>query len=173
MSKYLPNNSELRIALFTAIATILLVVVGHTLVRGVWGGMYGGMGMNSGMMDEKMGMMGGKMNMDKMHRMGDGSMMMDDEDEMMSMTMSDMVSMLEGKTGKALEKEFIIGMIPHHQGAVDMAKKMLEDKTISAEMKKFAEDIIRAQEGEIKMMGEWLKKILATHSFVRYTILQI
>ena len=156
MKKYLPNHSELRIAIFTAIATILLVVVGGWVVRGVWGGLHGQIGMR--MMDGKMGMMGGKMNMDKMHGMGDGSMMMDDEDEMMSMTMNDMVYMLEGKTGKALEKEFIIGMIPHHQGAVDMAKKMLEDKTISAEMKKFAEDIIAAQEGEIKMMTTWLKK---------------
>jgi uncharacterized protein (DUF305 family) len=160
MKKYLPNNSELRIAIFSAIATVLLLAVGHIVMRGAMGGMHGQMGMR--MMDGKMGMMGGKMNMDKMHRMGDGSMMMDDEDEMdmsmMGMTMGDMVGMLEGKKGKDLEKEFIIGMIPHHQGAVDMAKKMLEDKTISAEMKKFAEDIIRAQEGEIKMMGEWLKK---------------
>lgn len=88
------------------------------------------------------------MNMDNMN-MGNG---------MMDMTMSDMVKMMDGKTGKALEKEFIIGMIPHHQGAVDMAKKLLEDKTISGEIRKFGEDIIKAQESEIKMMNEWLKK---------------
>lgn len=163
MTKYLPNNSELRIAIFTAIATIILFAVGHTLMRGVWGGMHGQMGM--GMMDDKMRMMGGKMNMDKMHKMPDGSMMMNDSrpmnmkmDDMGDMTMNDMSKMLEGKTGKALEKEFIVGMIPHHQGAVDMAKVLLQDKTISPEMKKFAEDIIRAQEGEIKMMTTWLKK---------------
>lgn len=159
MSKILPTNNELRIAIFTAIATILLLAVGHSLVRGVWGGMYGMRGDKMGMMGE-MGMMKNKMG--GMHQMPDGSMMMNHEMgmdmDMMDMTMRDMVGMLEGKTGKALEKEFIIGMIPHHQGAVDMAKKMLEDKTISPEMKKFAEDIIRAQEGEIKMMNEWLKK---------------
>jgi len=163
MSKYLPNNSELRIAIFTAVATILLVAVGHTLVRGVWGGMYGRTGMDCmsngkcSMMEKmggKMGMMDGDMK--GAHKMPDGSMM--GGDDMMDMTMRDMLSMMDGKTGKALEKEFIIGMIPHHQGAVDMAKKMLEDKTISQEMKKFAEDIIRAQEGEIKMMNDWLKK---------------
>ncbi len=76
----------------------------------------------------------------------------------MEMTMSDMVKMMDGKTGKALEKEFIMGMIPHHQGAVDMAKKLLQDNTVSPELKKFANDIIKAQDGEIKMMNEWLKK---------------
>ncbi len=78
--------------------------------------------------------------------------------DMMHMTMSDMVSMLEGKTGKALEKEFITGMIPHHQGAVDMAKRLLQDETISPELRKFAEDIIEAQEREIQMMQQWLNE---------------
>lgn len=152
MKKYLPNNSELRIAVFTAIATLLLITVGHTLVRASWGVVHG----NSGI--QKMRMTGG--NIKGMHKMPDGKMMMNNgsDMDMMSMTMNDMVTMLEGKSGKALEKEFIIGMIPHHQGAVEMSKKILEDKTISLEMKKFAEDIIRAQEGEIKMMNEWLKK---------------
>ena len=48
-------------------------------------------------------------------------------------------------------------MIPHHQGAVDMAKLLLEDKTVSPQLQKFAQDIITAQESEIKMMNEWLK----------------
>ena len=146
MSKYLPNNNEMRIAIFTAIATILLVLVGSWVLR------IAHMTSDKGMM----------------HKMPNGSMMMNDgkmemgdnmnDMDMMDMTMNNMAGMLEGKTGKALEKEFIVGMIPHHQGAVDMAKVLLNDKTISAEMKKFAEDIIRAQEGEIKMMNDWLKK---------------
>jgi hypothetical protein len=36
MNKYLPNSSELRVAVFTAIATILLVIVGGWVVRGIW-----------------------------------------------------------------------------------------------------------------------------------------
>ncbi len=80
------------------------------------------------------------------------------ESAMDSMTMNDMVSMMDGKSGKALEKEFITGMIPHHQGAVLMAKKLLADPTVSAELKAFANRIISAQEGEMKMMSEWLKK---------------
>jgi uncharacterized protein (DUF305 family) len=96
--------------------------------------------------------------MGSMHQMPDGSMMMNNGGSMMDMTMSDMVGMMSGKTGKALEKEFITGMIPHHQGAVDMAKKLLADPTVSPELKNFANQIISAQEGEIKMMNEWLKK---------------
>lgn len=147
MKKYLPNNSELRIAFFTAIVTILLFVIGHTVVKSVNGSMHKEMGMY-------------KKEMKGMHKMPDGSVMMnhDSEMDMMDMTMRDMIDMMEGKTGKALEKEFILGMIPHHQGAVDMAKKLLQDKTISAEMKKFAEQIISAQESEIEMMNGWLKK---------------
>lgn len=100
----------------------------------------------------KMDSMGG------MHQMPDGTMMMNNGGSMMDMTMNDMVGMMNGKTGKALEKEFITGMIPHHQGAVDMAKKLLADPTVSPELKDFANKIIVAQEGEIKMMNEWLKK---------------
>lgn len=103
-------------------------------------------------MENKMNGMGG------MHQMPDGSMMMNNGGSMMDMTMNDMVGMMNGKTGKALEKEFITGMIPHHQGAVDMAKKLLADPTVSPELKNFANQIISAQEGEIKMMNEWLKK---------------
>lgn len=81
-----------------------------------------------------------------------------DEYNMTIMSMDDMSSMLDDKTGKDLEKEFIVGMIPHHQGAVNMAKRLLSDSGVSKEMKSFAENIISAQEGEINMMREWLKK---------------
>jgi uncharacterized protein (DUF305 family) len=103
-------------------------------------------------MDNKMSSMGG------MHQMPNGEMMMNNGNSMMDMTMTDMVKMMDGKTGKTLEKEFITGMIPHHQGAVDMANKLLADPTVSQTLKDFAKQIISAQEGEIKMMNEWLKK---------------
>jgi uncharacterized protein (DUF305 family) len=95
--------------------------------------------------------------MGSMHQMPNGSMMGDRGGGMMGMSMTDMVDMMNGKTGKALEKEFLLGMIPHHQGAVDMAKKLLADPTVSNELKNFANQIIIAQESEIKMMQEWLK----------------
>ena len=59
-------------------------------------------------------------------------------------------------TGNA-DVDFIRGMIAHHQGAIDMARIVLEHGT-DAEVKKLAEDIIAAQEGEIAWMQDWLAK---------------
>jgi uncharacterized protein (DUF305 family) len=72
--------------------------------------------------------------------------------------MTDMTANMMGKKGKELEKIFIEEMIPHHQGAVDMAKLLLEDKTITnTDLVGFANGIIKAQESEITTMKTWLK----------------
>lgn len=93
-----------------------------------------------------------------MHEMPDGSMMHDGMMmDPMSMTMSDMSRMLEGKSGDALDKAFIEGMIPHHQAAVDMAK-VLQVGTKRPELQKMAKDIIDAQTREIEMMQGWQKE---------------
>lgn len=57
-------------------------------------------------------------------------------------------------TGNA-DVDFVRGMIAHHQGAIDMAKVELEHGK-DADIRKLAQDVITAQEGEIAMMKEWL-----------------
>ncbi len=78
-----------------------------------------------------------------------------DMSDPMSMSMADMSQMMVGKTGDTLDRAFLEGMIPHHQGAVDMAKMMAGSK--HPELVKFAGDIIAGQSKEIEQMQKWMK----------------
>jgi uncharacterized protein (DUF305 family) len=59
-------------------------------------------------------------------------------------------------TGKP-DKDFALMMIPHHQGAIDMAKVELQYGT-DPELRQLATDIVAAQEKEISQMKTWLEK---------------
>jgi len=87
-------------------------------------------------------------------KMMDGEMMGHDMNDPMSMSMNDMAGMLEGITGDAFDKAFIEGMIPHHQGAIDMAVAARQSAG-HAEIKAMAEAIISAQQREIDQMRGW------------------
>ena len=58
-------------------------------------------------------------------------------------------------TGNA-DADFVRGMIPHHQGAIDMARVVIANGK-NPDVRKFAEDIISHQHAEIDQMNRWLQ----------------
>ncbi len=64
--------------------------------------------------------------------------------------------MRDGEMRGASDQHFIIQMIPHHEGAIEMAKLAL-DRSKKPEILSLAEAIIAAQQTEIDEMRSWYK----------------
>jgi uncharacterized protein (DUF305 family) len=90
-----------------------------------------------------------------MHMMPDGTMM-GNPDESMS-GMQGMSGMDHSMMMVSSEREFVTGMIPHHQEAVDTAREVLARGGSIPEVRILAEEIIVAQETEIALLKEWHK----------------
>lgn len=55
------------------------------------------------------------------------------------------------------DRDFVAMMIPHHQGAIDMARVELKYGK-DPELRRLAQDIVKAQDDEISIMERWQKK---------------
>lgn len=89
---------------------------------------------------------------------GHGAMSADDAHGALMSGMDQMnADMMAGATAADLDVAFVCSMIPHHRGAIDMAKAELAHGD-DPRAKALAEKIITAQEGEIAEMLAWLGK---------------
>jgi uncharacterized protein (DUF305 family) len=58
------------------------------------------------------------------------------------------------QNGEYSDERFIDAMVPHHQGAIEMAQVALEHAEHD-EIKQLAENIVSAQQREIEQMKQW------------------
>lgn len=66
------------------------------------------------------------------------------------------------------EHDFVTMMIPHHQGAIDMAKALLLT-TKDPELRNVAQGIITEQQNEINIMQAWLQRYQSAQAKVAPT----
>jgi uncharacterized protein (DUF305 family) len=77
-----------------------------------------------------------------------------DKQQMHGSGMNHSMAMDLGPSDANYDLRFIDGMIPHHQGAIEMAKQA-QQKSKRPEIKKLADNIIKAQNQEITQMKQW------------------
>jgi uncharacterized protein (DUF305 family) len=89
-------------------------------------------------------------------------------DQTFDQLMDDAMHLMHGTTHNAprtgdADRDFVAMMIPHHQGAIDMAKGLLlygRDE----QLKRLAQEIIADQHNEVQLMKLWLAKYSAAES---------
>ena len=59
-----------------------------------------------------------------------------------------------GDASQPFDQRFIDAMIPHHEGAISMAREALENSS-RPEIRAMADEVIRVQQEEIDQMREW------------------
>ena len=71
-------------------------------------------------------------------------------------------AMSQAMSGVALtgdpDRDFLAQMIPHHEGAIDMSKILLQGG-LRPEVRRLAQEIIAHQQGEIAIMRRWLEAV--------------
>ncbi|WP_198475918.1 CopM family metallochaperone [Aquamicrobium zhengzhouense] len=72
--------------------------------------------------------------------------------------------MMDGVMAEDPDVAFVRGMIPHHQGAIDMAK-IVQQYGVDPQTREWAAQIIEAQEREIAEMESWLAENGETQPF--------
>ena len=92
---------------------------------------------------------------------GDMQMQMDPNEakfmQDMNVKMKQMDEGMAAPMSGNVDRDFVIMMIPHHKGAVDMAQGELSYGK-DPEMRKLAQDIVDNQNAQIALMKNWLKK---------------
>lgn len=58
--------------------------------------------------------------------------------------------------GGSPDRHFLTGMLPHHQGAIDMSR-LVPARTANAQVRTLAAQIIRDQSAELRHYREWLR----------------
>ncbi len=80
-----------------------------------------------------------------------------EENAAMEHRMASLADSLADKKGVDLDLAFIEAMITHHEGAIEMAEKIVTT-TKRPELTEMAENIISTQRAEIETMNRWLNE---------------